>query len=88
MYSMISLIFANWYLSYVIIVGIVHVNGKALFEKSDQIDLSQNYDDYQIQGLSARSLTDCAAICHNFVDCRAVLMNHGTGISPLFSLLN
>ena len=69
-----------YFISYMITVAIVSVSGKAVFENSDQIDLNQNYDQHQTEAATARSLTDCALICHTLDDCRAVLMNHMTGI--------
>ena len=62
-----------------ITVLFIHVSGKAVFEKSDQIDLTKNYDAYQLDVSTPRSLMDCALICQNLENCRSVLMSHTTG---------
>ena len=62
-----------------ITVFVNHVSGKAVFEKSDQVDLTKNYEVYQLDVSTPRSLMDCALICQNLENCRSVLMSHSTG---------
>ena len=53
----------------------------AVFERSNDVDLSQDYTDYQLGAAVVRSQIECSVFCYSVNDCRAFLMNLVTGTS-------
>ena len=60
---------------------IIMVVVSAVFERNNDINPNQNYEDYKLGVAVVRSLIECSVFCYSIDDCRAFLMNLVTGTS-------
>lgn len=61
----------------VFIISIVTIS--AVFERNNHVNLSQDYEDYQLGAAMVRSLVECSVLCYSLDECRAFLINLDTG---------